>query len=850
MGPARPLLRLRALRLPARPDHHGQGPHLGLRADGRRDRLRPDRRAVLGGHQHVHPRAHVRRPPGRRRGGDGQPRRVRARGPLRPRARERGRVPRRCSRALRDIPIVGDVRGAGYFHAIELVKDQETKETFSDEESEDLLRGFLSGELYRRGLICRADDRGDPVMQLSPPLIAGPEQFAEIESVLRPVLDRGLGADRQRTRSGRLRERSGRRTPVLTVQSLVDDLGLELLGGRGGGRGAGPLGSHHRAARPHAVAVGRRAAADHRHPARHGERAARVRRAARPTTTWPALGFGTGFDHAQAAAGDPDEAETHGFPVFEVPYDVPFIAITEKAFTRLVNEQYEVLQRGIAIHTPARAADPRGARARRGDRARSPPPSAARCCVLERARRADGRQGVPARARAGRARPCAARWPQRSAAPNGNGNGSGAVAVAFAPEHPDAGGPGAGAARGHARQRRPAGLARGGARRRRPRRLRAPDPPAGGDRGGARAAAPARDARDTERRLAGDVLAEALTGHLDPERAADAACARSAIGDTAAVLVFSARRPGGGRAAARPPHARPPAPAPWWPCGRSTSARWSTPPTSTRSSSPRARAAALAAEHGEVRAAASRPAPTSALRRSYHEARCALEASALAGGDAPEVATYKDLGAFQLLLSSPGRGRAAALLRQPARPARERRGRLRRRADALARGLHRAERPVGAGRAPALLPPPHAALPDPPHRGADRPRPLTAHATGSSSGWRCAAGSWSREQGLRSRAGRGRHHRAGDRPRPGRLRGGPVDAPARPRRGARERGGRRARRAAGERPRGRRARRPGRARSRTATCWSTRPATGSTSTRCAPASRPAATTSTSAGSTS
>ena len=70
--------------------------------------------------------------------------------------------------SLRDIPIVGDVRGDGFFHAIELVKDQETKEGFTDEESEWLLRGFLSGELFRRGLICRADDRGDPVIQLAP----------------------------------------------------------------------------------------------------------------------------------------------------------------------------------------------------------------------------------------------------------------------------------------------------------------------------------------------------------------------------------------------------------------------------------------------------------------------------------------------------------------------------------------------------------------------------------------------------------------------------------------------------------------------------------------------------------
>ncbi len=90
--------------------------------------------------------------------------------------------------SLRDIPVVGDVRGTGYFHAIELVKHQGTKEKFNDKESEELLRGFISVELYRRGLICRADDRGDPVIQLAPPLIAGKEQFEEMEAVLRPVL--------------------------------------------------------------------------------------------------------------------------------------------------------------------------------------------------------------------------------------------------------------------------------------------------------------------------------------------------------------------------------------------------------------------------------------------------------------------------------------------------------------------------------------------------------------------------------------------------------------------------------------------------------------------------------------
>jgi adenosylmethionine-8-amino-7-oxononanoate aminotransferase len=97
---------------------------------------------------------------------------------------------RRMLETLYDLPIVGDVRGAGYFHAIELVKDRETKEGFDDEEAEDLLRGFLSGELYAGGLICRADDRGDPVVQLAPPLIADTEQFKEIHDVLHDVLGR------------------------------------------------------------------------------------------------------------------------------------------------------------------------------------------------------------------------------------------------------------------------------------------------------------------------------------------------------------------------------------------------------------------------------------------------------------------------------------------------------------------------------------------------------------------------------------------------------------------------------------------------------------------------------------
>jgi len=89
---------------------------------------------------------------------------------------------------LADIPIVGEVRGDGYFYAIELVKDQATKAGFPPDEREALLRGFLAPRLYGAGLICRADDRGDPIVQLAPPLICGPEEFDVIEGTLRTVL--------------------------------------------------------------------------------------------------------------------------------------------------------------------------------------------------------------------------------------------------------------------------------------------------------------------------------------------------------------------------------------------------------------------------------------------------------------------------------------------------------------------------------------------------------------------------------------------------------------------------------------------------------------------------------------
>lgn len=107
---------------------------------------------------------------------------------LNERVREKSPAFRAALERLTDLPIVGDVRGDGYFFGIELVKDKATKETFDEAESERLLRGFLSSALFEAGLYCRADDRGDPVIQLAPPLTIGEPEFDEIEDILRGVL--------------------------------------------------------------------------------------------------------------------------------------------------------------------------------------------------------------------------------------------------------------------------------------------------------------------------------------------------------------------------------------------------------------------------------------------------------------------------------------------------------------------------------------------------------------------------------------------------------------------------------------------------------------------------------------
>jgi purine catabolism regulator len=358
------------------------------------------------------------------------------------------------------------------------------------------------------------------------------------------------------------------------------------------------------------------------------------------------LGFGTGFDHATVPEALLDEARAHDFPLFEVPYDLPFIAITEKAFTRLVNEQYEVLQRGIAIQKRLErlVLEERGL------------PEVVRAlaatiggAVLVLSARGETMTGKAFRRELTEEQLAALRLEvvTRSSQP-GNGNGTRTQPVTFAPEHPDLSG-------------RALAL---------PVATRGSGAPqawlvAVRDAGGlgdferlilqqavtvvALELMRQRVMRDTERRLAGDVLAEALTGRLDPDELA-MRLRPFGIGDTAAVLVFAMQDPAAGEALLDR-----------FMAGAGVGALAATresllcavvdaQDTDPLDLAGRARKA-LGAEYGDVRAAASRPAPARALRRSFHEARCALEASVLSGEGAPDVASYRDLGAFQLLLS-------------------------------------------------------------------------------------------------------------------------------------------------------------------------------------------------------
>jgi purine catabolism regulator len=362
------------------------------------------------------------------------------------------------------------------------------------------------------------------------------------------------------------------------------------------------------------------------------------------------LGFGTGFNHSTLPSALVDEAGQLDFPVFEVPYELPFIALTEKAFTRLVNEQYEMLQRGIALHkrlerlvleergldevVRALAAATGGAvsvLSARGETIASKMfrrqlPPAAMEEVREEVRRRSAGLGADA------------------ARPLEGGE--------FAPDHPEIAG-------------RSLVL---------PVSIRGRGAPqawlvAARDAGGlgdferlilqqavtvvALELMRQRAMRDTERRLAGDVLAEALTGRLSADELG-MRLRPFGVGGEAAVIVFSTRE-GTTPGSAEGDLDRFLADAGVGALVASRERLLCAVVDTTHGVDPiglagRARDS-LAADHGELRAAASRPAPVGSLRRSFHEARCALEAAALANGASPAVASYRDLGAFQLLLS-------------------------------------------------------------------------------------------------------------------------------------------------------------------------------------------------------
>jgi DNA-binding PucR family transcriptional regulator len=362
------------------------------------------------------------------------------------------------------------------------------------------------------------------------------------------------------------------------------------------------------------------------------------------------LGFGTGFDHDALPAALVDEAVELDFPVFEVPYELPFIALTEKAFTRLVNEQYEVLQRGIAIHKRLERLVLEESGLDEVVRALAAATGGAVCVLSGRGETISSkafRRRLPDEAMEAVRSEVVRRSESLT-----NGNARSVENAEFAPDHPDIAG-------------RSLVL---------PVSLRGRGAPqawlvAARDTGGlgdferlilqqavtvvALELMRQRAMRDTERRLAGDVLAEALTGRLSDQELA-MRLRPFGIGQDAAVLVFA------GADGAPAPQAE--AELDRFLADAGVGALVATRERllcavvdASEDVDPIALAGrardAIIEGNGSLRAAASRAAPVGALRRTFHEARCALEAAALANGSSPPVASYRDLGAFQLLLS-------------------------------------------------------------------------------------------------------------------------------------------------------------------------------------------------------
>ena len=356
------------------------------------------------------------------------------------------------------------------------------------------------------------------------------------------------------------------------------------------------------------------------------------------------VGFGTGFAHDEIPEALLEEARAVGLPVFEIPYELPFIAITEKAFGRLVNEQYEVLQRGIAIHKRLErlVLEERGL-----DELVGAVSAAIGGVVMVLDARGETLASKTFRRRLSDGAVDAVRARVRE-----RGGAQGRASSDFAPEHPEIAG-------------RALVLPVSTRGRGTPQAWLVASRDAGSlgdfERLILQQAATVvalelmrqRVMRDTERRLAGDVLAQALTGRL-AESEIESRLRPFGVGAEAAVLVFSCDDPGAGEpdleaallesgvgalVACREQLL----------CAVVDGAGGELDPVELAG----ALRLALIAGHGgdNVRAAASRVAPVGMLRRSFHEARCALEATALANGSAPDVASHEDLGAFRLLLA-------------------------------------------------------------------------------------------------------------------------------------------------------------------------------------------------------
>jgi purine catabolism regulator len=350
------------------------------------------------------------------------------------------------------------------------------------------------------------------------------------------------------------------------------------------------------------------------------------------------LGFGTGFDHATLPEALLEEAAKLAFPVFEVPYDMPFIAITEKAFGQLVNEQYETLQRAIALHKRLEqlVLEERGLEEVARALASAIGGSIA---VLDR------RGSVMSLSEFHRELPEEALEQVRERVVGDEADGR---ALAFAPEHPSVSGRALALPVVTQEQRGPeAWLV------------------AVRDAGGmgdferlilqqavtvvALELMRRRVVRDTERRLAGDVLDEVLSATID-DREIASRLRPFGVGERAAVLLFDLDDPAAGRivldtaisdagarglVAAREDVL----------CAVVDSSQQEPAVLADQART------ALAQVSGHVYAAVSRPGPVSSLRRSYHEARCALDVARMSNGAGPNVASYADLGAYRFLLS-------------------------------------------------------------------------------------------------------------------------------------------------------------------------------------------------------